>query len=330
MGAMGSGSGFGKVIMFNEHFVVYGIPAIASAIDSKTEAIVERLLSQDLVVPSGREGSMAGDGWVLEDNRPANPGYKAEKFAHQKESLERVFAAAGFDPSEHNIRITLGGDLKAVGGVGASAAVCVSVARALNDEFELGFDDERVNEIAYEGEKAYAGTPSGIDNTASTFGGLLWFVKDLSGGANRIDRLSVDEPMRIVMGNTGITANTKAAVAGVKERMELESDKYSRIFSEAERLAGEARGALEEYNLGLVGRLMDTNHRLLQEVEVSHPKLDELVSTALDAGALGAKMTGGGLGGYMVALTPTRSIQDEVAGAMEAKGYEALRTAIGV
>ncbi len=327
---MGMGSGFGKVIMFNEHFVVYGIPAIASAIDSETVAVVERAADPGLLKSSGKEGSMAGRGWVLEDNRPANPGYKAEKFDQQKESIERVLRAANFDAEKNNVRITLGGDLKAVGGVGASAAVCVSIARALNEEFDLGFDDAKVNEIAYEGEKAYAGTPSGIDNTASTYGGLLRFEKNLQGGENRIELLQVDDPIGIVMGNTGITANTKAAVAGVRERREREPEKYSRIFAESRDLVEEAHQALKEYDLEILGNLMDRNHSLLQQIEVSHPKLDDLVGIARSNGALGAKMTGGGLGGYMVALTPGKELQERVAGTMVERGYDALKTAIGI
>jgi mevalonate kinase len=327
---MGVGSGFGKVILLNEHFVVYGIPAIASAIDSRTEALVERVEDPRLLVPSGREGSMAGVGWVLEDDRPANPGYKAEKREHQKESVERVLRAAEFDASKSHIRITLGGDLKAVGGVGASAAVCVSLARALNDEFDLGFDDARVNQIAYEGEKAYAGTPSGIDNTASTYGGLLRFERDLAGGETRIDRWKVRRPIAIVMGNTGITANTKAAVEGVRERRERIPDRYGKIFEDSRRLIEDAHGALVAYDLKTLGKLMDRNHLLLQQIEVSHPRLDELVGIARDQGAWGAKMTGGGLGGYMVALTPEMDVQERVAEAMEQAGYEALRTTIGV
>ena len=136
---MGKGSGYGKVILFNEHFVVYGIPSIASAIDSKTVAMVERATHGKVPEPSGKEGSMAGDGWVMEDDRPANPGYKAEKFPQQKKSIELVFQAAGFDPMKNPVKIHLGGDLIAVGGVGASAAVCVSVARALNEEFAVIF-----------------------------------------------------------------------------------------------------------------------------------------------------------------------------------------------
>jgi len=326
---MGQGSGFGKVILFNEHFVVYGIPAIASAIDSSTEATVKKITGR-LPSPSGKEGSMTGSGWALEDSRPANPGYKTEKFDQQRESIALVLKAADFDAEENNITIDLGGPLKAVGGVGASAAVCVSIARALNDEFRLGFDDGRVNEIAYEGEKAYAGTPSGIDNTASTYGGLLWFEKNLDGGQNTISLLKVKEPIRIVMGNTGLTTDTKAAVDCVRARREKECEKYARIFQTAEDIASKARIALGTYDLTMLGKLMDLNHSPLQDIEVSHPKLDELVQISKDNGAWGAKMTGGGLGGYMFSLTPDEQTQEAVASAMESVGYEALRTVIGV
>jgi len=280
--------------------------------------------------PSGREGSMAGKGWVMEDNRPANPGYKSAKYEQQKRSVELVFKEAGFDPEKNNIRITLGGDLVAVGGVGASAAVCVAIARALNDEFNLGFDDERINRIAFIGDSAYAGTPSGIDNTASTYGGLIWFVRNMKGGENTIERLKLREPLRIVMGNTLITANTEEAVSRVKRRRQEHPEKYERIFDQAKNLVYRARWALESFNLKEIGKLMNENHALLREIEVSHPKLDELVEIALKNGALGAKMTGGGLGGYMVALTPDEEIQHRVAKAMESAGYKALETRIGV
>ncbi len=327
---MGEGSGFGKVILFNEHFVVYGVHAIASAIDNRTVARVEPVGDEEELIPSGNEGSMAGSGWVLEDDRPANEGYKTEKLEHQRQSLELLFNAAGFDPTSHPIKIWMGGDLKAVGGVGASAAVCVSVARALNNEFGLGFDDKEINRIAYEGEKAYAGTPSGIDNTASTYGGLIWFKKGGEGGENELERIELDRPLYLVMGNTGITANTKAAVAGVKERYERNPDGYGRIFSRAKELGFKAREALEALDPESIGVLMNENHELLQRIEVSHPALDQLVDTAREHGALGAKMTGGGLGGYMVALAPDPASQQRIAKAMEEAGFEALVTSVGV
>jgi len=308
---MGEGSGCGKVILFNEHFVVYGVPSIVSTIDKATTATVER---------SGESG------WTLDDLRPATPGYKKEKLEQQKESTERILKAAGIDAIKNPIKITLGGDLVAASGIGASAASCTAIARALSDEFNLGLSDERINELAYEGEKGYHGTPSGIDNTAATYGGLIWFVK---GEPNVIERMKIEAPVEVVIGNTGLVANTKAAVAGVRERKENYPEKYDKIFKEAGDLAHRARKALENNDLETVGKCMDENHKQLQAIEVSCKELDFLVDLARDQGAFGAKMTGGGLGGNMVALTPGKELQEKVARAMEKKGFEPLRTRIG-
>ncbi len=306
---VGEGKGYGKVILFGEHFVVHSVPSIVSAIEKATVAAVER---------------SSGSGWTLDDRRPATPGYKEDKLEQQRDSIERVLQAADFDAAKVPIKIILGGDLVAASGVGASAASCVAIARALSDEFSLGFSDQRINEIAYEGEKAYHGNPSGVDNTAATYGGLIWFVK-----GKPMELIAIKKPVEIVLGNTGRVANTEAAVAGVKERRQRDPAKYDQIFKEAEELAVIAKRALVAHELRAVGRLMDTNHLLLQSIEVSSPELDLLVELARDNGALGAKMTGGGLGGNMVALTPGRDLQDRVARAISEKGFDALMTRIG-
>ena len=314
---MGEGSGYGKTILFGEHFVVYGLPAIASAISDKTTAIVER-----------RENA----GWELQDDRSATRGYKKEKLAQQKDSIERILKAAGFDAEKHGIKITLGGPsgLFAASGVGASAASCTAIARALSNEFELGFNDEKINALAYEGEKGYHGTPSGIDNTAATFGGLIWFRKPAGGSRGEMERIELMKPVEIVIGNTGMVADTKKAVAGVAERREKKQEKYSAIFSSYEELAFAARKALEDFDLEKVGELMEKNHELLQEIDVSCDKLDDLVDIALESGALGAKLTGGGLGGNIVALTPGKKLQEKVADALEKEGFNSVKTLIGV
>ena len=309
---MGTGRGFGKVILINEHFVVHGIPSLVSAIGSSTTARIE---------------PYDGRGWTLEDLRPETPGYKKEKHDQQRDSVGRVLRAAGVDASERPMRIVFEGDLLAASGVGASAASCAALARALSDYFGLGFSDQRINELAYEGEKAYHGNPSGVDNTAATYGGLIWFKR---GSPDTIERLRLPRSVEVVMGNTGIVANTKAAVDGVRKRMEKEPSKYGRIFGDAEQLASSARRAVEANDLKALGRAMSANHALLQEIEVSCAELDLLVKRAAGAGALGAKMTGGGLGGYMVALTPGKELQERVAKAIESEGFYALRTTIGV
>ena len=311
---MGRGSGFGKTILFGEHFVVHGVPGIASAVDSAADAEVKK----------------ATKGINVTDERSGAKGYAEKKKLQQLESIERMLTAMGMDPKTVAMDIWLGGNLPGFSGLGASAASSVAIARAIAEEFDLDLSDERINDIAYEAEKAYAGNPSGIDNTAATFGGLIWFEKNLDGGSNMIEQLGIWEPVEIVICNTGIVANTKAMVAGVAERKKQNPEKYDIIFSQATKLAYDGKKALEEFDLQKVGKLMDENHRLLQEIEVSCKELDYLVDLARRQGAFGAKMTGGGGGGCMLALTPGKDLQEKVAAAMEAEGFQVLRTKMGI
>jgi mevalonate kinase len=310
---MAQGHGFGKTILFGEHFVVYGLPAIASALGSSTTAKVE-----------------AAKRYLLADERPATPGYKKEKFDEQAESNSLIFRALGIDPEKTPFKMTLGGDLTAASGVGASAASAAAIARALDGHFRLGLDDERINMAAYEGEKGYHGKPSGIDNTAAVYGGLIWFQKNLSGGDNVMERLRMHKPVEIVLGNTGITSSTKEVVEDVKKAREADGKKYDRIFADYLVTVKAAREALLKGDLAAVGSLMDRNHALLQEMKVSCEELDLLVGIAREEGAAGAKLTGTGRGGLMLALTPGKPLQKKVAEAIEGEGYVAYRSVIGV
>jgi len=307
----GEGIGFGKAILFNEHFVVYGVPAVVSAIGKYTVAKVEPINQS---------------GWKLNDNRKATPKYKEDKIDQQKDSINRILKKMDIDLSKKGLEITLEGNLYCASGIGASAASCVSLARALADHYEKDIADEEINEIAYEGEKGYHGTPSGIDNTASTFGGLIWFER---GEKNVMDKIDIHNPIEVVIGNTGKVANTTAAVAGVRERKEKNPDKYKEIFNRAENIAYLAKDALQDEDHKELGKLMNENHKLLQQIEVSSRELDFLVKLARDSGAYGAKLTGGGLGGNIIALTPGRDLQDEVSNAIEKEGFQTLKTVIG-
>ena len=157
---MVQGSGFGKTILIGDQFVLWEVPAIISAISYETIATVERI---------------DGDGWLLEDNRIEVPGYKEKKEKQQVESINRILEVMQIDVHETPIKITYGGTLLAGSGVGASAASCVSLARALNKEFHLGLSIDEINHVAWQGEFAYHGLPSGVDNTASTYGGLILY-----------------------------------------------------------------------------------------------------------------------------------------------------------
>ena len=293
---------------------MYGLPAIASALGSSTTAEVK---------------VVEGKGWTVDDQRLATPGYKKKKFNEAIQSIKNVIEHLRVDTENQKLEITFAGDLIAASGVGASAAQCTSLSRAINDTFNLKLTEKEINGAAYEGEKAYHGTPSGIDNTASTYGGLIWFVKNLRGGENTMELLQSPKKMPLVIINSGITASTTEVVADVRRLKEESPLKFEKIFNNYEKLALAAKKALLEGNITTVGDLMNQNHKLLQDITVSGEINDKLVEISLRNGAKGAKMTGTGRGGLVIALAENEEIQDKIAKTIEKEGYNAWKTMIG-
>ena len=310
---MGTGKGYGKTILFGEHFVVYGLPSIVSALGTYTTAEVK---------------VVKGNGWTVNDQRPATPGYKEQKYIEAMQSIANIINHLKVDIENQRIEISFAGDLIAASGVGASAAQCTSLARGLSETFNLNLDDEKINETAYEGEKAYHGTPSGIDNTASTYGGLIWF-RNLGAGKNTMDRLQSPRKMLIVIANSGITASTTEVVADVRRLREENPEKIEKIFNEYKKLAEAAKKALLKGDIATIGNLMNHNHEMLQQITVSGEINDELVEIALENGAVGAKLTGTGRGGLVIGLAENEDVQEKIVDVIEKKGYSAWRTTIG-
>jgi len=309
---MAKGTGFGKTILIGDQFVLEEVPAIVSAISYETVTTVERI---------------AGDGWILEDNRIEVPGYKEKKKEQQARSIDRILEVMNIDVKKNPIKITVGGTLLAGSGVGASAASCVSLARALNAEFELGLPIEEINRVAWQGEFPYHGIASGVDNTASTYGGLLLFY--LKNKEQHFEKIRVPKPFEIVLANSGITANTalldEFSERQKQENPELFAARMKTITSQGQ----DMKKALEAGDLRTVGTIMSNNHKLLAEMEYSHEILDKMCKSALERGAWGSKVTGGGRGGYMVSLTPGKELQDKVASAFDKEGYKVIRATIG-
>jgi mevalonate kinase len=309
---MGIGTGFGKTILIGDQFVLKGVPALVSSIPFVTEAVVERI---------------DGEGWILEDNRIEVPGYKDKKKEQQVESINRILEVMKIDVKKTPIKITYGGSLLAGSGVGASAASCVSLARALNDEFQLGLSIEEINHVGWEGEFAYHGIPSGVDNTASTYGGLLQY--QIRNEQKIFEKIDLERPIEVVLGNSGVTANTAELDGFVENEKERDPELFEARLQMITDQANEMRQALEVNDLEKVGKIMTANHDILIEMGLSHDILIHLCNLAIEKGALGAKVTGGGRGGYMLALTPGKSLQETVASAIEKQGYKVIRARIG-
>ncbi len=309
---MGRGTGFGKTILIGDQFVLEEVPAIVSAISYETEATVVR-------------GD--GKGWTLEDNRIEVPGYKEKKKEQQVRSIDRILEVMNIDVQKNPIKITFGGTLLAGSGVGASAASCVSLARALNEEFKLGYSIEEINRVAWQGEFPYHGVASGVDNTASTYGGLLLF--QLNKGEQQFTKIKTPKPFEIVLANSGVTANTALLDEVTEKQKKDDPSLFASRMKTITVQAYEMKQALEWGDLEGVGKIMTTNHKLLVDMQVSHEILDHLCKLAIEKGAWGAKVTGGGRGGYMVALTPGKKLQEKVAAAFDKEGYKLIKAQIG-
>lgn len=310
---MGIGAGFGKIILFSDHFVVNGVPGIVSALDSVICAEVKK-----------------GNHGIAVENAEREQSSCAEERMNQRiDAVKRILKVLGINPERAALNVTLGGNLPEFKGIGASAACTVAIARAISEEFGLNVSDEKVNEAAFEAEKAFAGTPSGIDNTAATYGGLLWFKKNNSGEANLVEKLTLQSPVEVIVASTGVAASTKSMVEGVAKRRKENPIRYNELFKRAEEVAFLARNALERFDLPELGRLMNEDHALLQQIGVSVKELDILVDVSRKQGAFGAKLTGVGGGGCMIALTPGKELQEKVASAIKSAGFQVLKARIG-
>jgi mevalonate kinase len=309
---MAKGTGFGKTILIGDQFVLDEVPAIVSSIPFETITNVERI---------------DGDGWILEDNRIEVPGYKEKKKEQQARSIDRILEVMNFDVKKNPIKITVGGTLLAGSGVGASAASCVSLARALNLEFNLGYPIEEINRVAWQGEFPYHGVASGVDNTASTYGGLLLFY--LKNGQQHFEKIRTSKSFEIVLANSGVTVNTAALDEFIDQQKNGDPDLFKARLNSITAQVLAMKDSLESGDLDNVGKIMTENHHILTDMGMSHEILNYLCKSALEKGALGAKVTGGGRGGYMVALTPGENLQNSIAVGFEKEGYKVIRATIG-
>lgn len=297
----------GKVILFGEHAVVYKRPALAVPVN-QVQVDVE-------VCDSDKPGvwidapmvNLQGELSTLPSDHPIGS------------VILKVFHHLGISPLP-NISITIVSTIPVAAGLGSGAAVSVALVRALSSFLSLSLTNEQVNQLVFEIEKLHHGTPSGIDNTVITYNMPVYYIKD-----KPIETFKCGKPFTIVIGDTGIPAPTKESVGDVRRLWLRNENRFENIFNEVAQISTMARHFIESGRPEHLGELMDHNHEFLQQMTVSSPELDVLVYAARKAGALGAKLSGGGRGGNMIALVNQASAES-VAGALLSAG--AKRTII--
>lgn len=304
----------GKIILFGEHAVVYGRPAVAVPVSQV------RARASVTANPAGAPGAVRitasdiGLDAQMSSLPPDHPLALAVDGVMRQMGIEKLPA----------LRLQVSSTIPIAAGLGSGAAVSVAIARALSAFLGHPLADEAVSHIAYQVDQKHHGTPSGIDNTVIAYEQPVFFVR-----GQPFTRLRVAQPFTVVIGNTGISSPTAQVVGDVRQHWQANPAPYERLFDEIAAIARQARRLIEEGPVMELGPLMTRNHALLRELDVSCPELDRLVAAALEAGAGGAKLCGGGRGGNMIALASPESAPAVAAALQEAGAVNTIITVVG-
>jgi mevalonate kinase len=293
-----------KIILFGEHAVVYGQPAIAVPVSS--------LRARASVSPAVESGS--GLRIFAADLNRTLPINVESARVDDTLSLTARLVLEKLRPPLANFTITLQSDIPMASGLGSGAAVSAALARALSAALGTPLGDEALNELVYEVEKMHHGTPSGIDNTVIVYEQPIYFRRGLP-----IERIRIGSPFTLLIADTGQGALTKIAVGAVRDLFNANPEAIQPTLDAIGALVRNACDAIASGDISALGPLMLQNHELLQRLTVSSSELDTLVEAAVGAGALGAKLSGGGRGGNMIALV-TSATRESVRDALLSAG----------
>lgn len=291
----------GKVILLGEHAVVYGRPALALPILNAIRA----------------EASGAKEGILIEVPEWQMRTDLSRDSTIWWAALRDIFGQLGI--ADKPLHISVHPSIPPAMGLGGSAAMAVAIIRAAAAFHDLQLDDSEVNDLAFQCEKVMHGNPSGVDNTIAAYGRSLVFQR---GENPRTRDLVFSRPLHLVTAMSDQASLTVDMVSRVRERWTASRALYEQLFDNFGQVANDGMDALQKGDLPRLGELMNICHGLLAAIQVSNPELDRMVQLARDEGALGAKLTGAGGGGSVVALCgedPGR-----VLNAFREAGYRAL------
>lgn len=279
------GTAPGKIILFGEHAVVYGQPAIAVP--------VQQVQATAIVEPA-----TLGSGLTLLAEDLARTIPLAEASVSDPLAAIVRLTLAHLDAVPPDVLLRIRSTIPIASGLGSGTAVSTAIVRALAAHLGETLSPTAVSRLVYEVEKLHHGTPSGIDNTVVAFGMPVFFV-----GGKIIETFGVGATLHLLIGDTGVASPTRIAVSDVRRGWERDVNQYERLFSQIGEIVEEARVLIETGDdVERLGRLMIRNHVLLRALSVSSPELERLVMAAQAAGALGAKLSGAGRGGNGIAL----------------------------
>lgn len=302
---MSTASAPGKIILCGEHAVVYQRPAIALPLAGiRAYATISRSRGGAGVcfdAPDlGRRWSMVA--------RPDDPLSELAAIA-----LQRFGVTEPID-----LRIAISADIPIASGMGSGAAIATAIVRALAAELGRALDPAEISALVYDSERRFHGTPSGIDNTVVAYERPIWFQRRAE-PPHQTEPLTIATPFNLIIGDTGIRSATRLPVGDVRRRWQEDPRHYEALFDAVADIALQVRTALAGGAIDALGPLLNNNQELLERIGVSSPELNRLIAAARAAGASGAKLSGAGWGGVMIALVDP-AVAGEVHNALLAAG----------
>jgi len=307
-----------KVILFGEHFVVYGNPAILASINRRIVVDAHTIDENKILIKS--DIGFAGEYSSL--------GFKAtEGDMETKATLDPLYSAVMQVLAARNkktgIKIAISSGVPPGIGLGSSAAACVSTVAAVNSLFQKRYSRQKVCELAIESERLIHKNSSGADCYVSTFGGLIHYSK-----IRGFKKIRAKGRLALVIASTGVRHSTGDIVADVKKLKDRNESLFQSLAKQAATICAQAQGAIASGKRDELGALMNENQMILRQIGVSHYKADKLIEICSKAGALGAKMTGAGGGGAVIALAASRQDGGKIASRADAAGYESFEVEI--
>lgn len=293
--------GHGKVILLGEHSVVHGRPALALSIANGAQVSSSQA--------RGDRTTLHIAPWNVDvDSGPeVNVG---------REPLQQALRVArGFYDDDLELALSANVQLPSGAGMGSSAALGVAVLRALDEARGLTRPDAEIYERSLAWERVFHGNPSGIDNAMATYGGMALFKR-----GEPLTRIVPRHPVQLVVAYSGSSSSTKTMVDSVARQFAREPERVGKLFDAIASIVMNGKLALEQGDLKGLGQLMTMNHKLLSSLMLSTDALEEMNERAVSAGALGAKVTGAGGGGCMVALVEDEASRSRVANALRELG----------
>jgi mevalonate kinase len=302
----------GKLMLFGEHAVVHNRPCIVTSADHRISLSVEKRKDKKIII---RAPDLLLKDYVLSHGEKSYP----KEVSFILIAIENFF---GKYQSKSGLNIKTKSEFSEKVGLGSSSAVTVATIKALSQIFDVSIKEKEIFDLSYKTVLDVQGIGSGFDVAVATYGGVLYFVT----GGKTIQQIDVKN-ISLIVGYTGIKADTPTLVKMVNKKLLKEPERINNIFDEIEGIVDLARSELENQNWKEVGKLMNKNQELLRQLGVSSKELENLITSALDVGAYGAKLSGAGGGDCMIAIAKEGN-EDNIKRAIQKSGGIIIETKI--